>query len=478
MKHLNLIILLLILFSCQNKRKNEIKHLVPGRQENEMIVHYTIDMKDEMLGNGGFILASKNGLIGFEESQSFPAFYYLNNNNEDLLFRFVNKGQGPNEVLYPMNLQYLNEDTLGVFDIMNMSYYHIPIKKNKDSIDLSKRVCFDNRFYHVVKTAYNQYLGLSGESNLFVLLDSKGRSIKSFFEYPHKDKDEKKIDNSIRSLAYQGSIMTNPSATKCIYAPYNGDIIHFYDIKKDNISLVRKLEKAYPDYIADGGNTSIRKTTRRGYVSIATTDSFVYALYCGETLDKLLDNGETMEGKTLRIFDWNGSIKREISLDTPCKHIAVSHDDKIIWAITSNPDIQLSGFNIEKKEEKEKESKTQLIKNEDISELPLVNNIQDKKLTNSEDINNSSTGLVKIDLKNIYKSQTDSFFLVIEEPSLKLVSTRKSSNDINVNAESSENRIVVYFFIKKDIIGEFSDTITLKFNNNDSRYINICGNVY
>lgn len=448
------------------------------KEQNEMLVHHTINIKDEMIGNGGFILANQNGLIGFEESQSFPAFYYLNSKNDNSLFRFVDKGQGPDEVLYPMNLQYINEHTFGVFDIINMSYYHIPIEKNKNSIDLSKRVRFDNRFYRVVKTAYNQYLGLSGESNLFVLLDSKGRSIKSFFEYPYKDKDEKKIDNSIRSLAYQGSLTTNPSSTKCIYAPYNGDIIHFYDIKKDSISLVKKLEKNYPDYVVEGGNTSIRKITRRGYVSVATTDSFVYALYCGETLEKLLGNGETMEGKILRIFDWNGSVKHEIKLDTPCKHIAVSHDDKTVWAIATNPDTQLFTFDIDKKEKKEKEFEAQLAKNDNINKLLLFNKIQDEKRTHSKDVNNSSAGLVRIDLKNIYKSQTDSFFLVIEEPSLKLMSTKKTSNDISINTESSENRMVVYFFIKKERIGEFSDTITLKFSNNDSQCVNIYGNVY
>lgn len=465
------ICILIIAFNCTccTFTKNTEK-------SSETLVHHNIDIKNEMIWKGGFILASKNGLIGFEESQSLPAFYYFNNNDKDSLFRFINKGQGPNEVLHPMNLQYINEDTLGVFDIMNMSYYHIPIEKNMEFINLNERVHFENRFYHILKTAQNQYIGLSGENHLFVLLDSKGKIIKSFFEYPYKDKNEREINNSIRSLAYQGSIMANPSSTKCIYAPYNGDIIHFYDIKRNDITLVRKLEKNYPDYIVNEGNSAIKKSTIRGYVSIATTDSFVYALYCGKTLNKLLNekNKDTMEGNILRIFDWNGYIKREINLDIPCKHIAVSHDDKTVWAIAAKPDIQLFKFNIK---ENEGENKYKATKNYNISKHSLFGDIQNKKPSNTTK-NNLYKELEKINLKNIHKSQTDSFFLVIEEPNLKLISTEKTCNDINIIAKYGKKRTIVHFFIKKDKIGLFSDSIILKFSNKTYRFINIYGKVY
>lgn len=255
---LTIIISVFSISSCSVKQKEE--------REERVLTHDVIEFKDdEFIGYGGFLIACRNGLAGLEEAASFPAFYYVKDAGDGyVLSRFVNRGQGPNDILVPFNMQYLNEDTIGAYDHMNMSYYNVPVPKDNESVNI-KRVRFDKRFYRIIKTAYNQYVALSGEDGLFVLLDSDGKTVNTFFEYPYKDGNEKSVGNSIRALAYQGSLVTNPSATKCVYAPFNGDIIRFYDIKKDNLGLINKTEKIFSDYVIENNRVVTKANTRRSF---------------------------------------------------------------------------------------------------------------------------------------------------------------------------------------------------------------------
>jgi hypothetical protein len=459
-------VIMLSITSCHTKQRQE--------SSGKILTHNSIELKDEFIGNGGFILACKNGLVGFEESSSFLAFYHIKNTESAyVLSRFVNRGQGPNDVLYPLNIQYLNEDTIGVYDIMNMSYYHVPFLKENDSVHIRRSVHFDTRYYRVVKTAYNKYLALSVEDGLFSLLDSDGKLIDKFFEYPYKDENEKSIHNSIRALAYQGTIATSLDAKKCVYASFNGDIIHFYDIQKDHIRLIRKAENAFPDYNIEDNSARTHARSIRGYVSVAATDNFVYALFSGKTIKELLQNSDPMEGQILRIFDWTGTMIKEFHLDVPCKHICVSHDDGTLWAIALIPEVSLVTFLLN--EETEKMSGN---KNEN-NNYEVENNIANAKPLSDNDDNNENnvlSDIKRINLKNIYKSKTDTIFSVINDIS-RVKSIEKTSSDIMVDVQYKNNHTIIYYLTTKEKIGPFSDTITINFENSETLKTNLYGNV-
>jgi hypothetical protein len=427
---------------------------------NKVLAHHTVELNDEFIGRGGFLLGCKNGLIGLEESASFPAFYQVKNIKGDyILSRFVNRGQGPDEVLHPLNLQYINEDTMGVYDFMNMSYYHVPVLRNNGSIHIRKCASFDTRYYRVMKTAYEQYIALSATDGLFSLLDAGGKRMDTFFEYPYKNKDEKNIANSIRALAYQGTMATSPDATKCVYAPFNGDIIHFYAMKKDDIRLISKTENNFPDYVIIDDMPGAKPNTITGYVSVTATDHFVYALFCGKTIKELKEkNKDSMEGQTLRIFDWNGTIKTEIDLDIPCKYIGVSPDDKTVWAIALMPEISLVRFSMNEETDQKKETV-----NHTLEQLTDKNPEDD----NDTVANKLSSEIRRINLKEIHQSKTANLYAVFESL-LDLKSVETTTKDIKVDVKHEDNSTVVFYQITKEKTGEFNDTVTINFTNNDT----------
>jgi hypothetical protein len=169
------------------------------------------------------------------------------------------------------------------------------------------------------------------DEGLLVLSDIDRNPIGRFFEYPERDGDEKRIGNSIRALAYQGSLTTSPDAAKCVYASFNGDIIHFYDIRNDDIRLIGKPEKIFTGYDIENNSTRTKINTVRGYVPVVATNNFVYALFWGLSIETLAkEENDLMEGGILKVFNWNGKMVKKIGLGVPRKHIGISHDDKTL----------------------------------------------------------------------------------------------------------------------------------------------------
>jgi hypothetical protein len=455
MKYLIAISMIVCVTAC-NSGKGQ------GQGGGEVLTHRAIDLKDEMIGRGGFLVACREGVAGFEESPSFPAFYYVKmSGGEYHLSRFVNRGQSSGDVLYPFNVQYLSEDTLGVYDIMNMSYYHVPIAKDNDSVSIRKCVRFETRYYRAVRAAHNRYVGLSMDEGL--LSDADGHPVGRFFEYPAGDGDEKRINNSVRAHAYQGSLAASPDATKCVYAPFSGDIIHFYDIGNDDIRLTGKSEKIFSDYDVDNNSAITKTNTIRGYVSVAATDRFVYALFSGLSIGELTKEGkEPMEARILRVFDWNGKMIRETELDVPCNQIGVSPDDKTLWAIALAPEIELVRFDL----------------NEDAvqTSAPDHDNREaaDDHPGNEDGANKPN--ITGINRKDIYRSQTDTVFAVLDD-SLTIKSIERTSPEVAVNVVHRDSHTIFYFLTTKETIGRFSDTLTINLDNGKTMRINLYGNV-
>jgi hypothetical protein len=155
-----------------------------------------------------------------------------------------------------------------------------------------------------------------------------------FFEYPYRNESEKNISNNVRAMAYQGKIGTNTSRTKLVYAAAYADIVYFYDIERNDLRTVKKIENRFCDYMPEekGRTVSapIMPDNECGCVDLYATDQYVYLLYPGRSFKKYRKKmGET---ERLRIYDWQGNLLLEADLDFPCKNLCVSADDSFLWA--------------------------------------------------------------------------------------------------------------------------------------------------
>ena len=342
MKHFLLIYqVFFLLFSCSfHKQLNSLT----------ILNHRTVDLGNDFVGYGGYLAYNQDFIAGIDFSPSMQPFFCLRQNgSSEILFHFGNKGQGPNDFLMPYSIQHINNDTIGTWDIMSSTYCEFINPHENEELKIEKKIKIQARLSRIVKTVFNQYIGLTFDEGLFLLLDSAGMPVSTFFEYPYQNNDEHQI--SIRSNAYQGNLVTNPSKNKMVYSSFKGEIIHFYEIENNHINTIAKIEKEYPLYRierTEGIEGVVSNANGKlGYIATYATDNFVYALFSGETLR---EHGIRVnyESSTLRIFNWNGVLVEEYKLDVPCSYLCVSDDDMTIWAVASKPDIELVCFDLDK----------------------------------------------------------------------------------------------------------------------------------
>ena len=54
-------------------------------------------------------------------------------------------------------------------------------------------------------------------------------------EYPYRDKQEKEDKNRLRGMAYQGTLSSNKSLNRFVFAIGSAPIFSLYSVNKDNI---------------------------------------------------------------------------------------------------------------------------------------------------------------------------------------------------------------------------------------------------
>ena len=316
-----------------------------------MLEHRAIDTGEDFIGNGGVLAVCEDTIIGVDISQgsSIPPFYCLRPDSKSLSFYdFGSKGQGPNEFIDPYSLQRIGNNVLGANDVRSRTYCEFTIPLKGEEIRIDKRVKFDVFSSRAIKTAFNQYIVLVGAGeSMFLLADSTGKTVDTFFEYPYRNTDEReRYSNRVRFFAYQGSLAANPSKTRFAYSANNGDIIHFYNIENNNIQLIAKIENEYPLYgdrnIPGQVGVALGTEGLKGYLALYATEQFVYALFSGKKIGEPTHN----ESTTLRVFDWNGNLSKEYELDIPSRFLCVSDDDSRLWTIALDTETALVYFDL------------------------------------------------------------------------------------------------------------------------------------
>jgi len=314
-----------------------------GRERTKtvgVLEHTAIDMGEHYLGAGGFLAYLDGEVVGVEMSKHLPPFFHLADKDasESRFSFFGSRGRGPNEFLLPYSIQHITMRTVGVFDAMSKVYCEFDVPRVGESPTIMKTIRFQSPASRMLKTAFDQYISLSFGEDMFTLSSSDGSTIDSFFEYPYQDGGERRVFT--RAYAYQGSLAANPSKTKFVYAPFRGEILHFYSIEKDRLTVIEKIENEYPLYKDDShGETqgvSYDARGKNGYIALYATERFVYAIYSGQTvLEQTEKKSVNFEGEQLRVFDWSGTQVKEFRLDVPCSYLCVFDDDTRMWAIAT-----------------------------------------------------------------------------------------------------------------------------------------------
>ena len=329
--------LLAVLFSCSTKKEQE-----------EVVVQ---SLKHEVLMGDEYLIGKINDMALMNDS--IPVVI---NVGSDKMFQVLdyprkkvvevgNVGQGPDDFLLSFGLSSKKGNTFSANDVNRCRFSTVHLNTEDDSWWVEHHLKFESFSHIYIKPiANNRYVatGIYDDCHL-MLLDEKGTTLKGFGEWPYQDEQEKKVSGQIRASVYQGKLEVSPSGDKLVFAVMSGDIIYFYRVLPDgDLELVSKQENAYAHYDYTSGAHD--GTAPEHYIDACTTEDYVYTLYSGRSLKEY--GLKCFQSNLIHVYDWEGKLVKKLQLDIDVQQIAVTKDNRKIYAIADLPDPVLVVFEL------------------------------------------------------------------------------------------------------------------------------------
>ncbi|MDR0895210.1 MAG: TolB-like 6-bladed beta-propeller domain-containing protein [Prevotellaceae bacterium] len=337
MKHIYIAILLVTLFSCNEKEPGFI-----GLFNKQVNVHASIydAIQPDSLGSPKQLLAIGDYVIFSEPS--LPQLMMAYNTVTGKVHRLLPKGQGANEALsiqefglyrggntFYVKDTYLN--TLFLFEVSEQGVQFLQIDKETPEQNISSLAYDDKRDLMFFLTQFEE----------------KHFTFRQEHEF-HSFADQVEIENlspiHVSTLLY-GRCLCNPIENRLAWFSDFGDVMEVYDYTDLNrIKLVTSKVLLLPTFGAtpeSGGAVSMRPTTKIGIASVTSDTHAIYALHNEHTLMDVLqlqNRNDIFFSNKILVFDWNGNPLRIINIDHEVKYITYSAKEQALLGIGYDKD--------------------------------------------------------------------------------------------------------------------------------------------
>jgi hypothetical protein len=321
-KYILLIVCVLLCSCCENDKKENFfsnEHKLYGR---------TIEI-DCLIGKPTDIVCY-DSLILFYDYYEDKAITVFDTKNEKFVRRFLNTGQGPEDIILPVKL--ISGKSLNVFQMQNARLYEYDIKDivdtTQDQIKTVKKYQFDDRPANIA-LIQNGFVGIGMyDKGRYKLYDETGKTDRFAGKYPFRGENMNPFE---RFFIYQGALCSNPAGKHFVMGSYYCDNIEFYKIEKGEASLIKK----YETYDVKGKFEQTIKLDDdcvMAYKGAYGTHQYCYVLYSGEKYGKR--HIRTTGGTKIIVFDWNGAYIKTFEVDKTIFSFCVDKTNSVLFAIT------------------------------------------------------------------------------------------------------------------------------------------------
>ncbi|MDR1373254.1 MAG: TolB-like 6-bladed beta-propeller domain-containing protein [Dysgonamonadaceae bacterium] len=335
MKYLLYFSLFLFLsFSC---KKNIIKEVELELIDGEMLIStpYKIDVD---LFRPAKLFIHKNKLIVYDEVRE-DIFKVFDIDKISYLYSFGDKGSGPGEFISTDKESINSSEYFEILDRRRLYYYNI---MDTVALRIDSTLFVTNRsapINSLKKMSDSVYLftddGYSGKMNTeFMLRNTLQNTTESFGKAILFDKNLKNLPAPEQAWALMKSIAVNQNRTAAFYYYYP-----YFKIFTNNndFSLYR---------IRD---VELKSGKCIYFTEPYATDKYIYVMWIAKSKTEVMTDLKNYNPKLL-VFDWDGNMRHNYSLDIPIISFAVKEDDSKLYAVSFNEDDinTLYVYNLEK----------------------------------------------------------------------------------------------------------------------------------
>lgn len=242
------------------------------------------------------------------------------------------KGGSKSEVLEvsDFEVQTVGDRTfLALYDLEKgrvMEYDLAVIRRDGKQVPTVSEIKSDNRYCGLRKLSKGYAaLGLF-EDYKFELLDDSLKTVSSYGDYLSNENGT--TDKMVNDTANFGRSEVSPNKALLVNIAYAAGVVRFYDVEGNKLAHKKDFVVAPLKYEIDG--SSYKNLGNMGFLSVAISNKYVYALYSGEkeNLDVPIPLGSHVYQ-----FDYSGNLQTIYGLDAPTHAIAVDKENDTLYTL-------------------------------------------------------------------------------------------------------------------------------------------------
>ncbi|MGV8139559.1 MAG: BF3164 family lipoprotein [Mangrovibacterium sp.] len=275
-----------------------------------------------------------DSLLVLNEMFSDKIYKVFNINTGKLLEKGINKGKGPNELIYPGRMHVLGKSKFAQYDRG---------KKELDIFDVKGKPLLQFRNTLKVETGGFEIYPVNDSILLCTGIFEKGRyclanlkSGKSQISglYPEFQTTSKLNDANL-AMIYQPEITIKPDRKQ--FACFEGSTGYFEIANIANLSTKRSCIRSYfgPGISMREGHAVNSRGNLYTFHSVTSTNNYIYVIYAGKSREEF--ESECYAGDNLLVYNWQGKPLVNYKLDRSLKIMTLDKDKMIIYGFSTNP---------------------------------------------------------------------------------------------------------------------------------------------
>ena len=274
-----------------------------------------------------------------------------------LIGSFLEKGQGPLEVLALDGCQNVNNQKLIIPDLFSRKMLMVDKSTiNKDQIVIEPffsindydedivakigKIAYLNDTYNIVTTTDNN--GRLG------LLNTKEKTLNYFFPFTDGEVLFPELDSYRNNNLFSSDMTVSTKNNRIAFSTHMADMLYIYEYLDDKLIPIWHHQTYLPNGIKiftfENTPPQAFYTDKSiyGYHDITSSEKNVYALFVGFSQEQ----GDIYFTNRIRVFNWNGENRFEIRTNYPLKRIAVDEDDHFLYGISKEEEAIIVKFNL------------------------------------------------------------------------------------------------------------------------------------
>lgn len=316
-----LLFALVLITSCGGQKKQEEKEVrnvqLKGEEMPVDTALFRYAYRIRVQGDKAVVFDLHN-VDYYYHAFTYPGFKYISS--------FGKRGEGPEEMISAENIRWGGDNTAWVLDgSKNRLFRYGGIAPGQEP-KLEENISLDKAFMRPLD------FDLSGADS-FVIPDYSGENRFSWADMSgnllHKSDcipitDEKQLKESAPAVAqgWRSFISFSPDKKLLVTVTQLGDVLDIYNMENGR-HINYKGEDGEPEFHVTSEGYGI-PAGRMCYYDVQVTEHYIYAIYDGRKFSDIMKEKEYKQGaKQLRVFDFDGKLRKEYMLDRPVTGIYV-----------------------------------------------------------------------------------------------------------------------------------------------------------